>query len=402
MQLSVLAPRLAGLILCAGALAAGPAAASAGNHRRPSRPAPTARRCVPRGRRAVATGAVVMWRVSTRGRATLYTCVPASGAVRRVPPSDSSAQGFLAAGPFVAFVNTNPNATSFSVFDALSGRTAVNADLGCGNPAPSCQPSPSAGFQLAPSGWVAYSDGGAPGSVTATNGQDNTLDIDDGPNLSVAGQRPGPRPGRFGQPVNVGAGATLTWSPNHDGVRYAVPLGPSLQVLDRNTLQRGKVSPLAPLPAPCSLFSAADAQAMLGPVTAATPTGSCTYTTAGAPAATVAVALSPSLSPAQVMAAKQAAYDGETAGPENPLISLGPPDYGQHYWTATWMTRTAGVEQYEEVQFLGNLELTIDVATNAQTLGAARTWPPATAATHASDLAFERLLGVPVTLLSGG
>ena len=117
-------------------------------------------------------------------------------------------------------------------------------------------------FQLASDGWVALI--GQP--LRATNGREGTVELDTGPDLQAKHQKSW---NTFGVSVEQSTGSTLRWSPSGDTSLYSLPLGSSLQALGMKTLKSGAVHAVSPLPATCSLFTTAEAQAVLGPVSQA-------------------------------------------------------------------------------------------------------------------------------------
>jgi len=164
-----------------------------------------------------------------------------------------------------------------------------------------------------------------------------------------------------------------------------------------DALAAGTVSPPTPLPAPCSLITAVDAQAVLGPATAASSSSTgCAYTTTGRPSSTLTLALQSSLSPAQVTAAKTAAYKAEA------YYYTGPPRYNDYTWTGSWETAAGGIANTYDVRFVGDVELTIELTTSdpSSTLGGdfevpslPLNWKAGETVNHFSYLAFDRLMG---------
>ncbi len=349
-------------------------------------------RCAPRGHVYLHTSEVVLW--STQGAAQLYVCVPATGSVHRLEGADpgSSFEDFLAAGHFVSFVQVEGAFFYLDVFDALSGRAVLRRDLGCSGP-DGCEGA-GASFQLASNGWVALI--GQP--LRATNGRDETVELDTGPDLQATHQKSW---GTDGVSVEQGTGSTLQWSPTGDTSLYSLPLGSSLQALGIKALKSGAVHAASPLPAACSLFTAAEVQAVLGQVSQASPTGACTYTTTTKPTSTLTLTLHPGLTPTEVIGAEHQAFS--EVSNSLPGVDVGPPDYNPHLWKAAWDTASGGMSQTSEVRIFANLELTVELVSEDprnhtdDPVGPSKLWDSDTAAEHAADIAFDRLAGVPIS-----
>lgn len=348
-------------------------------------------RCPPRGRVHLHTSGVVVW--STHGGAQLYACVPATGSVHRLVSAEPSFsfEDFLAAGHFVSFVYVGGASVYLDVFDALTGRAVLERYLGCSGP-DGCEGA-RASFQLSSDGWVALI--GQP--LRATDGHEETVELDTGPNLEATH----PKSWDTNEvSVEQGTGSTLQWSASNDTSLYSVPLGPSLQALGRKALESGAVHAVSPLPAACSLFTAAEVQAVLGQVSQAAPTEACTYTTTAKPTSTLTLTLHP-LTQTQVIAAEHQAY-GEVSS-SSPGSEVGPPDYNPHLWRAVWDTASGGMSQTSEVRIFANLELTAELVTEDprnhtdDRVGPSKLWGSDTATEHAADIAFDRLAGVPIS-----
>jgi hypothetical protein len=348
-------------------------------------------RCTPRGHVYLHTSEVTIW--STAG-ARLYACVNTSASVRRLASagSNSSFEDFLAAGHYVSFVRVEGAFFHLEIFDALSGRAVLNRNLGCSGP-DGCEGA-GASFQLSSEGWVAL----VSQPLLATNGHEKTVEVDTGPNLEAKHLKSW---GTNGVSLEQGTGSTLQWSPDDGASVYSLPLGSSLQALSTKALQAGVVRPVNPLPATCSLFAAAEAQAVLGPVSQTAQGDVCTYTTSAKPSSTLTLTLHPSLTSAQVSAAETQAFS--EAARAAPGADTGAPAYNPHLWKADWDTASGGVSKTTDVRIFTGLELTIELAsensanhTNVQ-VGPSRTWNLDTAAAHAADIAFDRLAGVPIS-----
>jgi hypothetical protein len=351
-------------------------------------------RCEPRGRVYLHTSGVVLW--STHGTAQLYVCVPATGSIHRLANADPTAtsEDFLAAGHFVSFVRGDGASFYLDVFDALTGRAVLSHYMGCSGP-DGCEGA-AASFQLAPDGWVALI--GRP--LRATNGHDETVELDTGPNLQATHQKSWYDDGVS---VEQDTGSTLRWSPsNNPSSEYSLPLGSSLRFLGTKALEAGAVRFVSPFPAACSLFTATEAQAVLGPVSQGSPNGSaCTYTTTAKPTSTITLALHPGLTPAQVTAIEHQAFSEVSS--DAPGDDVGSPGYSPHLWKAAWDTAGAGTSQTNDVRIFANLELTVELATEDprnhtdDKVGPAKVWTSDTAAEHVTDIAFDRLAGVPIS-----
>jgi hypothetical protein len=360
-------------------------------------------RCTPQGRVVLDTSEVTVW-TAPGGR--LYSCVRASGDVHRVVHANASAKGFLAAGRYVGFTYTvGDEDLRLDIFSTLSGAPEFNLPLNH-----ECDPhihdgmctSLLSGFQLASNGWLAEY---GLSSLTASNGHDSTIGLDTGPGLSISHLH---SLSADGVAINQGTGSTLAWTPEpNSGALYSVALGPGLAALDGTALEDGAVHPAIALPATCGLFTAAEAQAVLGAGTQSTSSDSCTYITTGTPRSILTVTLAPNLTSAQVLAAKQAAYGQESSNqPEQPS-SLGPPDYGKYLWQASWNSYVGGesAPQSQIVKIFGDLELTVGLVTKPRgndvnyQVGTSQCWGAETAVEHVADIAFDRLMGVPITFI---
>lgn len=347
--------------------------------------------CAPRGHVYLRTSEVVLW--STRGGTQLYACVPATGSVHRLVSAEPtvSFEDFLAAGHFVSFVYIAGASVYLDVFDARSGRAVLMRYMGCAGP-DGCEAA-GGSFQLASDGWVALI--GQP--LRATNGREGTVELDTGPDLQAKHQKSW---NTFGVSVEQSTGSTLRWSPSGDTSLYSLPLGASLQALGVKTLKSGAVHAVSPLPATCSLFTTAEAQAVFGPVSQAAPTDACTYTTTAKPTSTLTLTLHPGLTQTEVIAAERQAF-GEVSSSSRGA-DVGPPNYNPHLWKATWDTASGGMSQTSEVRIFANLKLTVEVATEDprnhtdDPVGPAKDWDSDTAVEHAADIAFDRLAGVPI------
>ena len=333
----------------------------------------------------------------------LYSCVRASGDVHRIAHANASANDFLAAGHYLSFTYTSGGEPYLDVFDALSGKTVLDLGLhgGCGSINSPCV-SILAGFQLASNGWVAeYSPNG---SLTATNVRGSTVELDNGLGLRQTHQRPS---NANGVDLSQSTGSTLSWTTDDGSMLYSAPLGPQLAVLETTALEKGAVHPVAPLPGACALFTAAEAQAVLGAGTHTASGDSCTYTMTATPRSTLTVTLQPNLTPVQVLAAKQAAYTHATS----PQLSSPrpPPDYGKYLWQLSWESGDGGASgaQSQTVQILGDLELTVELATKPTSdatgyeVGMSQCWRADEVVEHVTDLAFDRLVGVPISYHTG-
>jgi len=354
-------------------------------------------RCTPRGRVVFASSELS---VSSTSGGRLYSCVRASGEVHRIVHANASAKGFLAAGHYLGFTYTSDGEPYLDVFDALSGSTVLDLGLhgGCGPVNNPCVSS-LAGFQLASNGWVAeYSPNG---SLTATSGHGSTVELDSGLGLTPTHQR---LSNANGVDLSQSTGSTLSWTTDDGSMSYSAPLGPQLAALDSAALEKGAVHPVAALPGACALFTAAEAQAVLGARTQSSSGDSCTYTMSGMPRSTLTVTLQPNLTPAQVLAAKQAAYTQATS-PQLIAPWPGPPDYGKYLWVLSWESGDGGASgaQSQTVQILGEDSLTVQLATRPTSdatgyeVGTSQCWRADEVVEHATDIAFDRLLGVPIS-----
>ncbi len=303
-------------------------------------------RCTPRGHVYLHTSEVTTW--STAGARQLYACVNASGSVHRLASAgpNSSFEDFLAAGHFVSFVRVEGAFFHLDVFDAQSGRAILERDLGCSGP-DGCEGA-GASFQLSSEGWVALI--GQP--LRATNGRGETVEVDTGPNIEAKHLKSW---GTNGVSVEQGTGSTLQWSPADDTSVYSLPLGSSLQALSTRALQTGAVRPIYPLPATCSLFTPAEVQAVLGPVSQTAQGDACTYTTTAKPTSTLTLTLHPGLTPAQVSAAETQAFS--EASRAAPGADTEAPAYNPHLWKTAWGTASGGTSKTTDVRIFTGLEL---------------------------------------------
>ncbi len=348
-------------------------------------------RCAPRGHVYLHTSGVVLW--STHGTAQLYACVPVTGITHRLASTDthSSFEDFLAAGHSVSFVQIEGAYVYIDAFDALTGHDILRRNLGCSGP-DGCTGA-GASFQLAPDGWLALI--GQP--LRATNGHEETVDLDTGPNLEATHLKSWDTDGVS---IEQGTGSTLQWSPSGDNSLYSLSLGSSLQALGMKALQSGTVHAVSPLPAACSLFTATEVQAVLGQVSQTSPDNVCTYTTTAKPASTLTLTLHPDLTQTQVIAAEHQAYS-EVSG--NARGGGGPPDYNPHLWQAAWDIASGGISHTDDMRIFANLELTVELATDDPSnhtddrVGPSKIWYSDTAAEHAADIAFDRLAGVQIS-----
>jgi hypothetical protein len=356
--------------------------------------------CTPSGRVLARDSGVTVWEVTTSGRTALYACVPTTGVVDRVVHAGTGTSRVLAAGSYVGFDQTGEDHQVFlDVFDAQTGHTELHHLIGdtclpgTGGSNNVCGINP---WVLAPNGWVAELEEGGQGgypdsepgnsearSLLASNGRVTVTDLD----------------GEAAEHLRL-SGATLTWS-IPGGARYSAPLGPQL-----DALAAGAVPPPTPLPAPCNLITAVDAQVVLGAVTTASSSSTgCVYTTTGRPSSTLTVALQANLSPAQVTAAKTAAYKAEA------YYYTGPPRYNDYTWTGSWETAAGGLANTYDVRFVGDVELTVELTTSdpSNTLGGdlelvalPLNWKAGETANHFTDLAFDRLMGWQVLASASG
>jgi hypothetical protein len=349
-------------------------------------------RCTPRGHVYLHSLQVTIW--STAGTKQLYACLNASGSVHRLASADSnsSLEDFLAAGHFVSFVQVEGAFYHLDVFDALNGRAVLKRDLGCSGP-DGCEGA-GVSFQLSSEGWVALI--GQP--LRATNGHEETIEMDTGPNLEAKHLKSW---STTGVSVEQSTGSTLQWSPDDGASVYSLPLGSSLQALSTKGLQAGTVRPVNPLAAPCSLFAAAEAQAVLGPGSQTAQGDTCTYTTSSKPSSTLTLTLHPGLTPAQVSAAETLAFS--EAARATPGANTGAPAYNPHLWKAAWDTASGGVSKTTDVRILTGLSLTVELASNSSSnhtdvqVGPSQLWDSDTAAAHVADIAFDRVAGVPIS-----
>ncbi len=374
-----------GLIACAAG--AGPATSSAVA----TAGATHDGKCTAAGRVLARDSRVIVWEVATTGRAALYACVPAAGIVQRVVHAGPDTTRVVAAGPYIGFDEDNANHQVFlDVFDAQTGHTELHHLIGntClqgpGGSNNVCGINP---WVLAPNGWVAELEEGGQGgypSIEPGNSEARDLLASNG-RVTATGLD-----GEAATDLRL-SGSMLTWS-LPGGAHYSAPLGPQLY-----GLAAGTVPPPTPLPAPCSLITAIDAQAVLGPVTTSSSSSTgCTYTTVGRPSSTVTLSLQSNLSPAQVTAAKTAAYEAEA------YYYSGPPRYNDYTWTSSWDTAAGGIANTYGVRFVGDVELTIELTTSdpSNTLGGdpelvvlPLDWKAGEAASHFTYLAFDRLMG---------
>jgi len=182
---------------------------------------------------------------------------------------------------------------------------------------------------------------------------------------------------------------------------YSLPLGPPLQALGTKALEAGTVRAVTPLPAACSLFTAIEVQAVLGPVSQASSDDACTYTTSAMPTTTLTLTLHPGLTQAQVTAVEHQAFDEVSSNASG--SDVGPPAYSPHLWKAAWDTAGGGESQTNDLRIFTNLELTVELVTDDprnhtdDTVGPSKTWDSDTVAEHAADIAFDRLAGVMIS-----
>jgi hypothetical protein len=351
---------------------------------------PSHARCAPRGHVDLHTSAVVLW--STHEGAQLYACVPATGGVHRLVSAEpySSFEDFLAAGHFVSFVDVSGASIYLDVFDALTGRAVLMRYLGCSGP-DGCEGAEGS-FQLSSDGWIALI--GQP--LRATDGREGTVELDTGPDLQAAHLKSW---GGATLSVEQGTGSTLRWSPSGGAPSYSLPLGSPLRKLGTKALEDGAVRAVSPLPAACALFAVVEVEAVLGPVSQASPNGACAYTTTATPSSTLTLTLRSGLTQAQVTAAEHQAFGDVSSSV--PGGDAGPPDYNPHLWKAAWDTVGGGMSQTDVVRIFANLELTVELVTPGShtdaRVGSVKSWDSDTAAEHAADIAFDRLAGVPVS-----
>lgn len=335
------------------------------------------------------------WQVAAQARKRLYVCVPSVGDAHLVRSANRGISGVAVSGSYVGFSyyhRENEDEVHLDVFDALTGHTELDHEIGSYNNLSSPGGSDTGGgainlWRLAPNGWVAQSDeqdaypsvfpgDSEGGGLIATNGRLTATNLDDGstkPRLSAT---------------------TLIW--RIGGARYSAPLDSQL-----DTLAAPDAPPPAVPPGPCTLLTAADAQVVLGTVTSTSSATNCGYATGGAQASTVTVGVQTDLTHTQVLAAEQAAYHAEH------YYYTGPPDYGINRWTALWDTAGTGIGASHIVRFVGNTQLTLEVTTADPSdtldpeLAPALAWATSDAAMHFADLAFDRLMGWPVRYISG-
>lgn len=350
--------------------------------------------CRPLGRVALPGPEVLVWSLPD---GHWYSCIRASGVVRRIAHANASAKGFLAAGRYVTFTYRFKGEPYLDVFSAASGRTELdeNLEAGCGPVNTACVAA-LAGFQLAPSGWFAKK---APGdSLAAGNGGRSTVDLDDGERLTLVHQHISRA---NGVELSESAGSALSWTTTGEAGVYSTPLGPPLATLDSAALETGSVRPAAVLPAPCALFTASEVEGVLGAATQSSGGDVCTYTMSGTPRSILRVSLDANLTAAQILAAKQAAYTQAAS----PSISPGPPDYGKYLWAISWESGSGGESgsQSQSVLILGDLELTVTLATKptnnatGSQVGTSQCWEAHEAVQHVTDIAFDRSMGVAIS-----
>ncbi len=334
----------------------------------------------------------------------VYSCVRTSGHVYRVTHANASAAGFLAAGRYLAFTYAGGGEPHLDVFAAASGTTVLDVNLhaGCG-PVNSPCVAVLGGFQLAPSGWVA--EYGASGTVTATDGPSATVELDHEPGLAGAHLH---LANANGVDLAEGTGSTLSWTAASAGGLYSTPLTGTLARLATASLEKGAVRAAAPSSSVCALFDPAEARAVLGAAMRSSSGDSCSYAMSGTPASTLTITLAPNLTAAQVLAAKQATYAQATS----PLLSgpwPGAPEYTRNLWHVSWDSGNGGASgaQSQAVEIIGDTELTVQLATRPTSdatgyqVGSSRCWETDEAVEHVADLAFDRLMGVPVSYRSG-
>jgi hypothetical protein len=353
-------------------------------------------RCAPRGHVLFAGPELTVWSASG-GR--VYSCVRASGEVRRIAHANAGAKGFVAAGHYLGFTYTTSRLGAYlDVFNAQRGSTVLDLNLrtGCGPINNACVQIVNA-VQLAPSGWIA--EVGPEGPLVATDGPHTTVQLDNGPALVATQRRQVNANG-----VSLSTGSTVSWTPGPDAGFYSMRLGPRLAVLDSAALEKGTVHPVAPPPGACALFTGAEAQAVLGAVTRVSSGDSCIYTTTTTPRSTLTLTLQPNLTAAQMLSAKESAY-AQATSPQLIAPWPGPPDYGTYLWQVSWDSGAGGAAgaQSQAVQILGDSDLSVELmtkptssATNYQ-LGTSECWGPYRAVEHVSDIALIRLVGVPVS-----
>jgi hypothetical protein len=373
-------------VLVAGGLLAGAALASSAAEASP------VDRCQPVGRELAHSSAVVVW--AKHGETELFACARASGRVHSLPDTVEGVEDLVVAGHFVGYqYSAGEQLTYIEVFNALTARTEVGKVLiSC--PGDGC-PAGADPWRLASSGWVAYDASFGSGGVVATDGH-STPTLDEGPRLQDLRLR----------------GSTLSWSP--DGkVHYSAPLGAGLAALAATHTPAPR-----PLPSACALDAATDVEAVLGPVTAASSGERCIYTStatptsAATPTSTATIALAADLSPAQVIAAKHAAYSRELKAFGGNRDEVAPARYSRYDWSAHWEAARGSLTASYDAEFVGDVELTTEVTLavpyNAeQSEGGGRQigagpWGTVEAAGHLSDIAYDRLMGWPVRRTGAG
>jgi len=349
-------------------------------------------RCLPHGHVDLRTPAVVLW--STRGGAQLFACVPATGSVHLLASAGpySSFEDFLAAGHFVSLVYADGAFFYLDVFDALTGRAVLMRNIGCSGP-DGCEGA-GASFQLASDGWVAL----VGQSLRATDGREETIELDSGPNLEATHQKGW---GSDGVSIQQGTGQRLQWSPSDDTSLYSFALGSSLRALGMKALEAGTVHAADPLPTACSLFTASEVQAVLGQVSQASPNDACTYTTTAKPASTLTLTLRPGLTRTQVTAIEHQAFGELSSSAQGG--DVGPPDYNPHLWKAAWDTAGEDMSESNDVRIFAGIELNVDLVTADPSnhaddrIGPSKIWDSDDAAEHAADIAFDRLAGISIS-----
>jgi hypothetical protein len=337
----------------------------------------------------------VAWQVTVDAKKRLYACAPAVGVDHLVSVANQSVAAVVASGSYIGFTDyhhENEDEVHLDVFNVLTGHTELNHDIGSYNNLASPGGSDTGGggtnpWWLAPNGWVVQSDeqGEYPsafpgdsegGGLIATDGRHTATNLDNGatnPRLK---------------------GSTLTWEIGD--TRYAAPVGSQL-----DTLGAANAAPPTTAPNTCALLAAADAQAVLGTVTSTSSSTSCTYVTGGPQASTLTVGLQTGLTSTQVSAAEQAAYHAES------YYYTSPPNYGTHTWTALWDTARVGLGSSHVERFVGDTQLTFEVATADPSgvldpvIASTLQWTTNDAVMHFTDLAFDRLMGWPVRYVSG-
>jgi hypothetical protein len=337
----------------------------------------------------------VVWQVTVDAKKRLYACAPAVGADHLVSVANQSVAGVVASGSYVGFTDhhhENEDEVHLDVFDVLTGHTELDHDIGSYNNLASPGGSDTGGgganpWWLAPNGWVVQSDEQSEypsafpgdsegGGLIATDGRHTATDLDN------EATKPRLR------------GSTLTWEIGDTS--YAAPVGSQLEALGA-----ADAPPPTTAPNTCALLAAADAQAVLGTVTSTSASTSCTYVTGGSQASTLTVGLQTGLTSTQVSAAERAAYHAES------YYYTSSPDYGTHTWTALWDTARVGLGSSHVERFVGNTQLTLEVATADPSgvldpvVASTLQWTTDDAVMHFTDLAFDRLMGWPVRYVSG-